>query len=106
MADNAQQKAFVSGASTRFDPSFALERATVEVRFGTELRDRADGAEVMGGPLNSVAWLADKLAEFGLALEAGTKVMSGSFTKQYRVARGDTVVAAFAPFGAVRASFD
>jgi 2-keto-4-pentenoate hydratase len=106
MADNAQHKAFVTGAPTRFDPSFTLERAMVEVRFGAELCDRAQGAEVMGGPLNSVAWLADTLAEFGLALEAGSKVMSGSFTKQYRVARGDTVAAAFAHFGEVRASFD
>jgi hypothetical protein len=32
--------------------------------------------------------------------------MSGSFTKQYRVARGHTVASAFAHFGEVRASFD
>jgi 2-keto-4-pentenoate hydratase len=106
MADNAQQKAFVTGTATAFDPSTALERATVAVRFGDAVRDRASGAEVMGSPLNSVAWLANKLAEFGLALEAGSKVMSGSFTRQYAVARGDTVVAAFEPFGKVRASFD
>lgn len=105
MADNAQQKAFVTGGETRFDAAVALERATVTVSFGEAVRDRASGAEVMGSPLNSIAWLANKLAEFDLALEAGMRVMSGSFTKQYRVARGDAVRAAFEPYGEVRADF-
>jgi 2-keto-4-pentenoate hydratase len=106
MADNAQQKAFVTGAPTPWDPSFDLAAATVEVRFGETVRDRAAGIEVMGGPLHSIAWLANKLAEFGLALEPGMKVMSGSFTRQYRVERGDAVVARFEPFGEARAAFD
>jgi 2-keto-4-pentenoate hydratase len=106
MADNAQQKAFVTGAEVRPDPTFPLASATVEVRFGDAVRDRASGAEVMGGPEHSIAWLANKLAEFDLALEAGMRVMSGSFTRQYAVARGDEVVAAFTPFGEVRARFD
>jgi 2-keto-4-pentenoate hydratase len=63
-------------------------------------------AEVMGGPEHSVAWLANKLAEFDLFLEAGMRVMSGSFARQYNVARGDKVVAAFEPFGTVRARLD
>jgi 2-keto-4-pentenoate hydratase len=106
MADNAQQKAFVTGTPTAFEPSQALERATVAVHFGDSVRDRATGFEVMGSPLNSVAWLANKLAEFDLALEAGQRVMSGSFTRQYAVARGDAVCARFEPFGEVRALFD
>jgi len=106
MADNAQQKAFVTGEAVALDASVALAAATVEVRFGGTVRDRAAGAEVMGGPEHSVAWLANKLAEFDLALEAGMRVMSGSFTRQYKVGRGDEVVAAFEPFGTVRARFD
>jgi 2-keto-4-pentenoate hydratase len=106
MADNAQQKAFVTGKPTPWDPSFDLAATTVEVRFGDAVRDRAAGIEVMGGPLHSIAWLANKLAEFGLALEPGMKVMSGSFTRQYRVERGDAVVARFEPFGEVGAVFE
>jgi 2-keto-4-pentenoate hydratase len=34
------------------------------------------------------------------------KVMSGSFTRQYRVERGDAVVARFEPFGEVGAVFE
>jgi 2-keto-4-pentenoate hydratase len=76
------------------------------VRFGDAVRDRAAGIEVMGGPLHSIAWLANKLAEFGLALEPSAKVMSGSFTRQYRVERGDAVVARFDPFGEAKAVFE
>lgn len=106
MADNAQQKAFVTGEPTVLDGTFALSAATVDVRIAGVERDRATGAEVMGGPERSVAWLANRLADFGLAIEAGQRVMAGSFTRQYRVARGDEVVARFEPFGEARAVFD
>ena len=49
--------------------------------------------------------LANKLAEFDLALEAGMRVMSGSFTKQYRIKRGDQIESRFTPFGAVSVAF-
>lgn len=106
MADNAQQKAFVTGAVRPLDPAFALAGATVEVRFGSAVRERATGAEVMGGPEHAIAWLANTLADFDLALGTGTRVMSGSFTRQCKVERGDEVIAAFTPFGEVRARFD
>jgi len=32
--------------------------------------------------------------------------MSGSFTKQYPISRGDTIETRFTPFGAVKAFFD
>ena len=36
---------------------------------------------VMGNPINAVAWLANKLHEFGVATEAGHVILSGSFIK-------------------------
>jgi 2-keto-4-pentenoate hydratase len=106
MADNAQQKAFVIGESSPHDSRISLAQAEVSVRFNGEERAVATGAEVMGNPIESVAWLANKLAEHGLSLEAGMRVMSGSFTRQFAVARGDTVTSVFQPFGVVEASFD
>ena len=61
--------------------------------------------EVLGTPAASIAWLANKLAEFGLALESGMKVMSGSFTRQYLLNPGDRIDATFTPVGTVRAEF-
>lgn len=105
MADNAQQKAFVTGAAIPHDSRNPIAQSEVTVCFNGEQRAVASGAEVMGSPIHSVVWLANKLGEYGLALEAGMRVMSGSFTKQFAVARGDTVVSTFQPFGSVQASF-
>ena len=71
----------------------------------SERMESAPGTNVMGDPAASVAWLANRLSEFGLALEAGAKVMSGSFTRQYPIALGDVAEAVFQPFGKVSAEF-
>lgn len=107
MADNAQQKAYVTGAEQALDASnrdFAMAR--VEVVVNGESRESASGAEVMGqGAMLSVLWLANKLAEFGRAIEPGSLIMSGSFTRQYPIVQGDQVESRFTPFGVVSAGF-
>lgn len=105
MADNAQQKAFVTGPPRALPPGFALADTTVEVLVNGVSADRATGAAVMGDPVHAVAWLANKLAELGLRIEAEQRIMSGSLTRQYPVSRGDRVEARFAPFGPVSAAF-
>ncbi len=82
-----------------------LSEASVDVYLNGVWQEKASGAEVMGDPVASVTWLANKLAEFDLALEAGMRVMSGSFTKQYRIKRGDHIESRFTPFGTVTANF-
>jgi 2-keto-4-pentenoate hydratase len=67
--------------------------------------EQARGAEVLGNPAASVAWLANKLAELGRRLEAGMQIMSGSLTRFYPANKGDHVEARFTPFGAVSARF-
>ena len=56
---------------------------------------------VMGNPINAVAWLANKLHEFGVVTEAGHVILSGSFIKAVPFAAGDTVVAQFDRLGEV-----
>ena len=107
LADNCQQRAFVTGPATSLRADTPdLSAATVEVYLNGRFMERATGAEVMGTPLASVAWLANRLAGFGRRLDAGMRVMSGSFTRQYAVDHaGDEVEARFAPFGPVAARF-
>jgi 2-keto-4-pentenoate hydratase len=63
-------------------------------------------AEVMGNPLNSLAWIANHLGGRGLSLKAGDLVMSGSVSAMLRPkGGGETVRAAFARLGAVSARF-
>ena len=69
------------------------------------VKGRASGAEVLGAPVASIAWLANTLAQFDRRLESGAQVMSGSFTKQYDINRGDVIEARFEPISAVSARF-
>ena len=62
-------------------------------------------AEVLGNPLNSLAWLANNLGERGLRLRAGDLVMSGSISALLRPKAGDVVTARFTRLGSVSARF-
>ncbi len=62
-------------------------------------------AEVLGNPLNSLAWLANHLEARGLGLRAGDLVMSGSISALLRPKAGDVVTARFTRLGSVSARF-
>lgn len=104
LTDNAQQKAFVTGEPIPLG-TLDLAEVALDLTVNGATQEQARGVEVMGTPIASIAWLANKLAEFGRSLEAGMLVMSGSFTKQYEVHRGDAVAAQFDPVGMVGAEF-
>lgn len=104
MADSAQQKAFVCGEPIAYDGR-DLARVPVDVFVDGAWQERALGAEVMGNPVASLAWLANTLARFGRSVEAGAHVMSGSFTRQYGAGKGSSVEARFEGVGSVSASF-
>jgi len=106
LADNGQQYAFVTGPEVAFDRACDLGATSVDVVIDGVVQERAYGSAVMeASPLTSVAWLANKLAEFGRALEPGEVVMTGSFTRQYKLDRPMRVEARFAPFGSAIATF-
>lgn len=66
-----------------------------------ELVYTAAGAEVMGSPAQGVAWLANKLAEFGQCLKKGEIIMSGTMGPLFDVKAGDVVEAHFDKLGSV-----
>ena len=47
----------------------------------------------MGNPINAIAWLANKLHEFGVTMQPGHVVLSGSFIKAVPFGAGDNLVA-------------
>jgi 2-keto-4-pentenoate hydratase len=106
LTDNSQQKAFITGPASPLPAGWEPAATTVEVLINGQQVDHAVGSEETGHPVRSVAWLANKLAEFGRRLEPGHRIMSGSFTKQYPIRRGDRIETRFTPFGAVRATFE
>jgi 2-oxopent-4-enoate/cis-2-oxohex-4-enoate hydratase len=65
----------------------------------------ATAAEVMGNPLNSLAWLANALGKLGGRLRAGDIVLTGSISKVFRPKAGDSVRASFTRLGSVGCRF-
>jgi 2-keto-4-pentenoate hydratase len=106
LTDNSQQRAFITGPASPLPPGWEPAATAVEVLINGKRVDQAVGSEETGHPLGAVAWLAKKLSEFGRRLEPGHRIMSGSFTKQYPLSRGDRIETRFTPFGTVRATFD
>ena len=102
LADNAQQKTVVLGTPA----TFPAHPETVEARviINGEVVATGTGDAVLGNPLNSVVWLAAKLATFGRSLKAGEIIMSGSFTRQFPIRPGDRIRCEFSGLGAVETS--
>ena len=61
--------------------------------------------EVMGNPLNSLAWIANHLGARGQGLRAGDVVMTGSVSKILSAKAGDSVRATFTRLGSVSVKF-
>jgi 2-keto-4-pentenoate hydratase len=59
----------------------------------------ATGSAVLGHPARSMAWLANKLAEQGQALEAGDFVLTGAITNPHPIAAGDVFEADYGVLG-------
>ena len=61
---------------------------------------------MLGNPTACVAWLARKVADFGVKLEAGHLIMPGSCTRAIDARPGTTFRAEFAGLGTVTAEFN
>jgi 2-keto-4-pentenoate hydratase len=105
VADNASSARVVCGG--RLTPVEALDLRTVGMVLtvdGTVAATGA-GAAVLGNPIRCVAWLANKLGEFGVPLRAGDLVLAGALHAAVGVAAGVSVHAEFAELGGVTTSF-
>jgi 2-keto-4-pentenoate hydratase len=67
--------------------------------------DSGAGAAVLGNPVRCVAWLANKLGEFGSGLRRGDVVLPGALHRMTPARPGDVFRAEFAHLGAVTARF-
>jgi 2-keto-4-pentenoate hydratase len=106
IADGAGQLAFVTGdAVTPYPRNLDVGGVSVETRKNGEVVDRAVNRDVNDDPLECIAWLANHLARYGLALEEGHRIITGSVTKPVAAAKGDRFEAIFAGIGTVTASF-
>ena len=101
LADNAQQHSIVLGEPVALTPALALDKVEARVELNGAVVATGLGAGVLDHPLNSIAWLARKLGEYGRSLQAGELVMTGSLVRQFPLAPGDRAWASFSGIGTV-----
>jgi 2-oxo-hept-3-ene-1,7-dioate hydratase len=70
-----------------------------------QLEETGLAAGVLNHPATAVAWLANKIAPHGLALEPGQVVLSGSFIRPIETRKGDTIQADYGAYGSVSCYF-
>ena len=70
-----------------------------------QLEETGLAAGVLNHPASGIAWLANKVAAQGLALELGQVVLAGSFIRPIETRMGDTIQADYGPYGSVSCYF-
>ncbi|MCY4275177.1 MAG: hypothetical protein OXE41_07280, partial [Gammaproteobacteria bacterium] len=69
------------------------------------LKEAGTGANVLGNPLNAMAWLANCLQLQGKTLQEGELVSTGAFCPIYSALAGDRISADFGVLGRVNLKF-
>lgn len=89
VADNASCGVFILGEA-RADPrDFDLPSLHVTVTKNGAPLSEGYGSAVQGDPAQAVAWLANTLGAFGVTLDAGDVILSGSLVPLADAVRGD-----------------
>jgi 2-oxopent-4-enoate hydratase len=105
IADNASSARIVCGG--RLTPLDDLDLRTIGTVLSVDgaVAATGAGAAVLGNPIRCVAWLANKLGEFGVPLRPGDLVLAGALHAALPVAAGVSVQAEFAELGSVTTRF-
>lgn len=89
VADNASCGVYALG-DARVDPKgLDLANLHVKVRKNGEPLSEGYGSAVQGSPLTAVAWLANTLGAYGVTLDAGDVILSGSLVPLEPAKAGD-----------------
>jgi 2-keto-4-pentenoate hydratase len=110
IADNASSAGVILGQARRTPAELTargIDLADIEAVLyaGDAEVARGNTSAVLGNPTACVAWLARKVADFGVKLEAGHLILPGSCTRAIDARAGTEFRAEFAGLGTVTTSF-
>ncbi len=105
VADNASCGTFVLGDARVRPTDIDLENVKMVVSKNDQEISTGLGSAALGSPLTAVAWLANTLSEFGIALESGEIVLSGSLVPLEAVEAGDKMSLVLEGVGTAEISF-
>lgn len=105
VADNASSALLVLGDKLTPVQGLDLRLVGMVLEKNGQVMATGAGAAVLGHPAAAVAWLANKLGEFGVVLKAGEIVLSGALTAALPIAAGDAFRAEFDRLGSASVRF-
>ncbi|BCV22040.1 hypothetical protein hamaS1_21090 [Moorella sp. Hama-1] len=105
IADNASSARLVLGSRMVPIKDLDLRLTGMVLEKNGEMVSSGAGAAVWGNPAAAVAWLANKLAAFDIALEAGEIILSGAVTAAEDAHAGDVFTVSFHGLGTLNLKF-
>lgn len=105
ISDNAANAGIVLGKARHAIDVFDLRWVGAITTRDGEVEETGLGAGVLNDPVESVVWLARRMAHYGQQIEAGHVILSGSFIRPVECPAGARITADFGPFGDVRIDF-
>lgn len=105
VADNASCGLFILGDKAVDPRKVDLMTCGMVVEKNGSVISTGAGAAALGSPVNSVAWLANTLGEFGIPLKAGEVILSGSLVPLEPVQPGDFMSVSIGGMGSATVRF-
>jgi len=105
ISDNAANAAVVLGGRPIRPLDTDLRWVSALLYRNGTIEESGVAAAVLNHPANGVVWLANKLAQYNVALSAGQIILGGSFTRPVNAAQGDMFHADYGPLGAITCRF-
>jgi 2-keto-4-pentenoate hydratase len=85
VADNGSSARVVLGA-LKVDPhALQLDNLETELEVDGTVVETGNTSAILGHPANGIAWLANRIADFGLTLDVGHVVLPGTCTRCVRI---------------------
>ena len=106
ISDNAANAGVVLGAAHHAVEPFDLRWVGAITSRNGEVEETGLGAGVLNDPVESVVWLARRMAQYGQSIEPGQIILSGSFIRPVECPPGTEIHADFGSFGQVDIAFD
>lgn len=105
ISDNAANAGVVLGSERHSVDAFDLRWVGAVTSRNNAVEETGLGAGVLNDPVESVVWLARRMAQYGQSIEPGQIILSGSFIRPIECPAGAEIHADFGTFGTVNVSF-
>lgn len=105
ISDNAANAGLVLGPQRHKVDAVDLRWVGAITTRNGEVEETGLGAGVLDDPVESVVWLARRMAQYGQSIAPGQIILSGSFIRPVECPPGSRITADFGPFGQVDIAF-